>query len=89
MGSNPTLTTMKEEFKQGDIVQVKNFASFDFCGKVCGQGSNGSPILGKSYIIELAQPLIDYPYSHVITYELYMTKVDSIIINTDLQMFGI
>lgn len=86
---------IKEEFKQGDIVQVtnrtnvKNFAPFDFCGKVCGQGSNGSSILGKSYIIELSQPLIDYPYSHVITYELYMTKVDSIKINTELQMFGI
>ena len=80
---------IEEDFKQGDIVKVTSFAPFDFCGKVCGQGSNGSAILGKSYIIELSQPLIDYPYSHVITYELYMTKVDIITFNTDLQMFGI
>jgi hypothetical protein len=76
------------EFKQGDIVQVKNFAAFDFCGKVCGQSSK-QPILGTGYIIELAQTLIDYPYSHIITYEVYMTKVDRVIINPDLQMFSI
>ena len=77
------------EYKQGDIVQVKNFAPFDFCGKVCGQSTSGQPILGTGYIIELVQPLIDYPYSHIIAYECYMTKVDRVIINPDLQMFSI
>ena len=33
------------EFKQGDIVQVKNFTPFDFFGMVCGQSSNKQPIL--------------------------------------------
>lgn len=77
------------EYKQGDIVQVKNFTPFDFCGKVCGQSTNKQPILGMGYIIELAQPLIDYPYSHIIAYECYMTKIDTVIINPDLQMFSV
>ena len=75
------------EYKQGDIVQIKNFTTFDFCGKVCGQSISRLPILGMGYIIELSQPLIDYPYSHTIAYECYMTKVDTVIINPDLEIF--
>lgn len=77
------------DFKQGDIVQVKNFAAFDFCGRVCGVSSAKQPILGAGYIIELAQPLAEYPYSHIIAYETYMTKVDHVIINPDLELFNL
>jgi len=77
------------DFKQGDIVQVKNFTSFDFCGKVCGIANNKQPILGAGYIVELSQPLIEYPYSHILVYETYMTKVDHVIINPDLEIFNL
>lgn len=77
------------DFKQGDIVQVKGLTTFDFCGTVCGLATTSQPILGSGYIIELAQPLIDYPYSHVLAYSSYMKKVDHIIINPDLQIFNL
>ena len=39
---------------------------------ICGLASSGVPILGITYIVELSNPLKDYPYTHAVAFECHL-----------------
>lgn len=60
-----------DELKQGQPVEF-NTGDCKGTGKICGISSNGVPLAGKSYIIQLDHPIEGFEYSHISLSEIYI-----------------
>jgi len=74
---------MKNVFKQGTRVEYNPYPKSDkdliLTGKICGVANTGAALIGKGYIIELdeesKQRIPDYPYSHLVAFELFLKDI--------------
>ena len=68
------LSSPDTKFGQGEIRQwhpgVPELGGMSV--KICGLATNGVPILGLSYIVELLGPVPSYPYSHAVAFEAHL-----------------
>lgn len=68
-----------EPMEQGTKVEWNPMVGWMATGKVCGIASNGVPIAGLSYIIELDDEykgkMPSYPYSHAVAFEVHLKKI--------------
>lgn len=70
---------------EATVLPLDTAISFDMKNGISGTGlikgiaTNGVPILGKSYIVEISTSVgIDektYPYTHMTVFELFMEKI--------------
>lgn len=65
---------MENTFKQNDRVEF-NEHPLAGTGKICGVATMEYPILGKTYIVELDDPIDGYPYTHAALFERSMKKI--------------
>lgn len=70
------LTSENERLKQNQRVSFK-INDIQGKGKIVGMATSGSPIIGKSYIIEPDEPISNevYDYSHFVAFE-YQLKLE-------------
>jgi hypothetical protein len=61
-----------EKRNQGDLVYFDTGALSGF-GKICGQATTGSPVIGISWIVELSEgtkaKLPDHPFTHITVFD--------------------
>lgn len=67
------------KFKQGDRVRISTVIGVetlnDGSGVIEGVAQKPQAILGAGYIIKLDSPIEDYPFTHIMMYETFLTKI--------------
>lgn len=64
-----------DELKQDQKVEF-NTGVVKGTGKVCGVSGNGVPLAGRSYIVQLDEPIKDFEYSHISLSEIFLNPID-------------
>ena len=67
------------ELKQDTLVEFDMGTGFKGTGKVVGIATNGSAVIGTSYIIEIGENVIIpdvYNYTHFVCAEIFLNPID-------------